>query len=133
MKTTKYFLAVFLLAPLVPTNSMAGMPQDQWYFNGLTITGDFGAMTIGTDGNIYATTNGGAISVFATNGTFVRQFGTNLNVAGIAPDSQTNIYVVDYTAAKRIKKFSSAGNLLFSIGDAGAGTNQFNPGSGTSR
>src|ERR1041385_514096 len=133
MKTTKYILAAFLILPIVVTNLTAEMPQDHWYFNGTVITGSFGAITIGTDGNIYSATNGGAISVFGTDGSFIRQFGSNLNVAGIAVDSQTNIYVVDYAGAQKLKKFNSAGNLLLSFGDAGAGPNQFNPGFGTSR
>ena len=58
MKTTKLFLATLLLLPFFLLASKAEMPQDHWYFNGMTISGNFGALAIGPDGNLYAATNG---------------------------------------------------------------------------
>jgi len=68
------------------------MPQDNWYGTSFQISGSFGDIAIGPDGNIYVAT-GGSVEVYSTNGTFLSQFGNNMNIRGIALSSQTNIYV----------------------------------------
>ena len=134
MKTLCLFILATVLCQVRQSAlaALISVPQDNWYYGGLTINGSFGAITVGPDGNIYAVTNGTAVSVFTANGTVIRQFGTNLNISGIAVDSETNIYVLDNTATNRIKKFGSTGNFLFEFGRAGTGETNINPTGGYS-
>lgn len=65
-----------------------------------------------------------APSAFASDGTFVRKFGTSATLNGpseIAVDSSGNAFVAD-TNNNRIKKFDSAGNLVATYGASGTGT-----------
>ena len=90
MKTTNLLVLVSTLLQLAGTvyAQQYQMPQDNWYFTGLRIDGSFGELTLGPDGNIYATATNGTIAVFNSSGTYLRNIGTNMNVAGIAFSSQ---------------------------------------------
>jgi DNA-binding beta-propeller fold protein YncE len=72
------------------------------------------------------------ISVFASNGDFLFQFGQLGNEAGefnypwnIAADANSNIYVTD-SGNNRIQVFNADGDFLFSFGASGDGDGQFN-------
>ena len=130
MKTTKLLFAAFLLWCIGALDLLAQqyrMPQDNWYYNGLRVDGAFGAITIGPDDNIYVATNRGAVMVLKTDGTFVSQFGSNMDIAGIAVSSETNIYVLDYNGSNYVKKFHPDGTLELSFGGHGSGETELNP------
>jgi hypothetical protein len=93
MKTIRIlFLAALLLQFVAPVWSM---PQDNWYGTSNQVQSPFGGdIAIGPDGNIYGD-GGGFVAVYSTNGTLLRQFGTNMHITGIGLSSQTNVYVLD--------------------------------------
>ena len=125
MKSIRILCFVTLLAQLPRTvyAQQYRMPQDNWYFSGLSVAGNFGAIAIGPDDNIYVATNNSAVAVFKTDGTFLRQFGSDMNIAGIALDSQTNVYLLDLAASTNlVKKFNTTGGFLMSF--AARGTNE---------
>lgn len=65
-----------------------------------------------------------APAAFASDGTFVRKFGTAATLNGpseVVVDSSGNAFVAD-TNNNRIKKFNSAGTLLATYGASGSGT-----------
>jgi DNA-binding beta-propeller fold protein YncE len=87
-------------------------------------------VAVGPDGNVYVTDTGNKrVSIFDTNGKFLRQISSNLtperiaqNYAfnqpgemnepiGIAVDAQGNVYVAD-SLNKRIQKFDAAGKFV---------------------
>lgn len=110
------------------------MPQDNWQFDGLRIDGNFGTIAIGPDDNIYVATNNSAISVFSPDGTFLRPFESNMNVAGIAFDAETNIFILDLASSTNyVKKFNSQGEQLAAFGPYGSETNQLIPEVGETR
>lgn len=97
MKTLRLFTLVAALAHLAANVSAQQyrMPQDNWYYNGVSIAGNFGAIAIGPDDNIHAATNNSAVAVFRTDGAFVRQLGSNMKSRWIAFSSETNVYALD--------------------------------------
>lgn len=65
-----------------------------------------------------------ASSAFASDGTFVRKFGTSATLNGpseVAVDAAGNAFVAD-TTNNRIRKFDSAGTLVATYGATGSGT-----------
>ena len=105
--------------------------------NNGTAQGFISAHRVTTDssGNVYAT-DGATESVsnvvkkFNASGVFQFAFGSTgaggqfQSAAGIAVDSSGNIYVVDL-GAKLIRKFSSTGTPITTIGSSGSGDGQF--------
>lgn len=87
----------------------------------------------GSNGSLYVVDSSNArIQQFATNGDYVRQWGTLGNLpgqffrpSGITIDSSGDVYVAD-TGNHRIQKFSSTGTLLSVWGSLGSAPGQFN-------
>lgn len=100
------------------------MPQDNWYGTGFQISGNFGDITIGPDNNIYVANNNSSVSVYSTNGIFLRNFGTNMNITGIAVSSQTNVYVLDMAGTNHVEVYSPSGQLFLSFGSDGTNFGQ---------
>jgi hypothetical protein len=105
--------------------------------NNGTAQGFLSAYQITTDssGNVYATdgaveSTSGVVKKFNSSGVFQFAFGTSGAggtfgmAAGIAVDSSNNIYVADALASV-VRKFSSTGTSLGTIGSAGSGDGQF--------
>jgi hypothetical protein len=127
MNLCKYASFLLLLRSVVVLHAQL-LPQDNWYYSGLVITGNFSAIAIGPDDNIYMSTNDSAVSVFKTDGTFVRQFGSNMAIAGIAVSADTNIFVLDLAQTTNlIKRFSPTGQLLLQFSSMGTNDDQINP------
>jgi DNA-binding beta-propeller fold protein YncE len=106
--------------------------------NNGTAQGFLSAYQIATDasGNVYATDGAvesasNVVKKFDSSGAFVSAFGTSGAggtfgmAAGIAVDSSGNIYVAD-SMASVVRKFSSGGTSIGTIGSAGSGDGQFN-------
>jgi len=106
--------------------------------NNGTAQGFISAYRITTDssGNVYATDGAGdppslVVKKFNSSGVFQFAFGTSgagglfQAAAGIAVDSSGNIYVADSVAGV-VRKFSSTGTSIGTIGSSGSGDGQFN-------
>jgi len=89
------------------------------------ITTDSSGNVYATDGAAESTTN--VVKKFDSDGNFLTAFGTSPGTfqaaAGIAVDSSGNIYVADLGASV-VKKFSSTGTPLGTIGSSGSGDGQ---------
>lgn len=106
--------------------------------NNGTAQGFLSAYQITTDssGNVYATDGApesasNVVKKFNSSGVFQFAFGTSgaggtfQTAAGIAVDSAGNIYVADSPAGV-LRKFSSTGTSIGTIGSSGSGNGQFN-------
>ena len=98
----------------------------QGFLNAHRITTDSSGNVYATDGAVESTT--GVVKKFNSSGVFQFAFGSAPgqfgSAAGIAVDSSGNIYVADL-AASVVKKFSSTGTSLGTIGSSGTGDGQF--------
>jgi len=98
----------------------------QGFLNASRITTDSAGNVYATDGAVESTTN--VVKKFDENGVFQFAFGsapgTFQAAAGIAVDSSGNIYVADL-GANVVKKFSSTGTSIGTIGSGGSGNGQF--------
>lgn len=93
-------------------------------------------ITTDSSGNVYATDGASesaanVVKKFDSSGAFQFAFGTSgaggtfQSAAGIAVDSSGNIYVADL-GANVVRKFSSTGTSIGTIGSGGSGDGQFN-------
>jgi len=98
----------------------------QGFLNASRITTDSDGNVYATDGAVESTTN--VVKKFDEDGVFQFAFGTSPGTfqaaAGIAVDSSGNIYVADLSASV-VKKFSSTGTFIGTIGSSGSGDGQF--------
>ncbi|MFH1361105.1 MAG: 6-bladed beta-propeller [bacterium] len=89
------------------------------------------AVDNGPHNDVYITDINGNVYIFHNNGSFLIKWNTkasdesSANIAGIALDANSDIYVTDLTNY-RVKKFSRNGTLLSRWGSEGAGDSQFN-------
>lgn len=100
-------------------------------------TSDVSGLAIDSNGYIYATTGNQSINKYASDGTFLAQWGEYgtgdgqfSSTTNIAVDSNSNVYVVDFGGGSgypsRIQKFDSNGSYLTQWGTYGSGDGQFN-------
>ena len=100
----------------------------QGFLNAYQITTDSSGNVYATDGAVESASN--VVKKFNSSGVFQFAFGTAgaggmfQMAAGIAVDSSGNIYVADAIAGV-VRKFSSTGTSIGTIGSAGSGDGQF--------
>jgi DNA-binding beta-propeller fold protein YncE len=100
----------------------------QGFLSAYQITTDSSGNVYATDGAVESATN--VVKKFNASGVFQFAFGTSgaggtfQMAAGIAVDSSGNIYVADALASV-VRKFSSTGTSIGTIGSAGSGDGQF--------
>ena len=98
----------------------------QGFISAFGITTDAAGNVYATDGALESTTN--VVKKFNSSGVFQFAFGTSpgtfQSAAGIAVDSSGNIYVADL-GGNVVRKFSSTGTSLGTIGSGGTGDGQF--------
>ena len=100
---------------------------EQGFISAHRITTDSSGNVYATDGAVEAATN--VVKKFNSSGVFQFAFGTSGGgtfqaAAGIAVDSSGNIYVADL-GANVVRKFSSTGTSIGTIGSSGSGNGQF--------
>lgn len=101
----------------------------QGFLSAYQITTDSSGNVYATDGAVESASN--VVKKFNSSGVFQFAFGTSgaggtfQMAAGIAVDSSGNIYVAD-AIANVVRKFSSTGTSMGTIGSAGSGDGQFN-------
>ena len=98
----------------------------QGFLNAHRVTTDSSGNVYATDGAVESTS--GVVKKFNSSGVFQFAFGSAPgqfgSAAGIAVDSAGNIYVADLLASV-VRKFSSAGTSIGTIGSSGSGNGQF--------
>jgi alpha-tubulin suppressor-like RCC1 family protein len=127
-------------SPLATAQVTSQMPQDNWRYNGLEFASPLGkglgTIAIGAGGVYVSEQNTPqAIIQFTEGGVFVRRFApTFTNVAGIACDSNGNVYVLDTgnpnSGTFQVTKYDQTGNYIWAWGGAGNGNGQFGVWSG---
>ena len=101
----------------------------QGFLSAYRITTDSSGNVYATDGAVESASN--VVKKFNSSGVFQFAFGTSGAggtfgmAAGIAVDSSGNIYVADAMASV-VRKFSSTGTSIGTIGSSGSGDGQFN-------
>jgi DNA-binding beta-propeller fold protein YncE len=100
----------------------------QGFISAHRVTTDSSGNVYATDGAVESVSN--VVKKFNASGVFQFAFGSTgaggqfQSAAGIAVDSSGNIYVVDL-GAKLVRKFSSTGTPITTIGTSGSGDGQF--------
>ena len=100
---------------------------DQGFLSASRITTDSSGNVYATDGAVESSS--GVVKKFNSSGVFQFAFGSAPgqfgSAAGIAVDSSGNIYVADLLFSV-VRKFSSTGTSIGTIGSSGSGNGQFN-------